>query len=181
MKNRWPAHKDQLLRYIAKRVADAAVAEDIFHDVYLKAHTNIHTLKSEKSLTAWLYRVTANAVADHYRNRQPWVKLPDEIPEPQTEPDVTGELAVCLQPLLAELPETYRTALELSELEGLSQKEVASRLELSYSATKSRIRRGKKKLKELFLECCEIECQQGQITGYERTKKSDKYCQKPCE
>jgi RNA polymerase sigma-70 factor (ECF subfamily) len=47
--------------------------------------------------------------------------------------------------------------LRLSELEGISQKEIAVRLGISYSGAKSRIQRGREKLKQLFYECCHLE------------------------
>jgi RNA polymerase sigma-70 factor (ECF subfamily) len=70
-----------------------------------KAHTSLHTIKFPGGVTAWLYRIAANAIADHYRSRKPWDDLA------ASEPDHVAELAACLRPLIADLPETYRSAL----------------------------------------------------------------------
>jgi RNA polymerase sigma-70 factor (ECF subfamily) len=69
------------------------------------------------------------------------------------------------------LPETYRLPLLLSELEGLPQKEVARRLGLSLSAAKSRVQRGRERLKGVFAECCHVETDhRGSLTSYQRKK-----------
>jgi RNA polymerase sigma-70 factor (ECF subfamily) len=54
------------------------------------------------------------------------------------------------------LPGEYRLPLLLSDLEGLPQKEVAERLGLSLSAAKSRVQRGRERLKSAFTECCHL-------------------------
>jgi len=81
---------------------------------------------------------------------------------------------MCLQPLIAELPEIYRFALVLSEIEGLPQRKVADHLGVSLSGTKSRVQRGKEKLRERLLECCNIETGQSGIIGYEPRDKNYK-------
>jgi RNA polymerase sigma factor (sigma-70 family) len=109
----------------------------------------------------------ANAIVDHYRSQKPWEELPVDIAAPESKRDYVAELATCLQPLIAEMPETYRTALVLSEIEGLPQREVADRLNISLSGAKSRVQRGREKLRQHLLDCCEIETGRAGITGYE--------------
>ena len=163
----WQEHRARLHGYIAKRVRGSDAADDILQEVFLKVNASLHTVKSHGSISAWLYRVAANTIADHYRAQQPWDELPDEIAEPEPERDYVAELATCLQPLIADLPETYRTALVLSEIEGLPQKSVAEQLNISLSGVKSRIQRGREKLRQRLLDCCEIETGRGGIVGYE--------------
>jgi len=55
------------------------------------------------------------------------------------------------------LPQKYLEALELYEFQGLSQKELSEKLGISYSGAKSRVQRGRKKLKYLLEGCCHIE------------------------
>lgn len=96
---------------------------------------------------------------------------------PEPEADYITELASCLQPLIADLPETYRLPRVLSEIEGLTQKEVAARLGLSLSGAKSRVQRGREKLRQRLLECCDIETGRRGIVGYEiRDKKRGCNC-----
>lgn len=172
MPDLWIEHKTRLRGYIAKRVRERDVVDDILQDVFLKAHASLHTVKSHGSLTAWLYRIAANAIADHHRGRKPSEEISDELAAPEPEPDYIAELASCLQPLIADLPETYRLPLVLSKIEGLTQKEVATRLGLSLSGAKSRVQRGREKLRQRLFECCDIETGRHGIIGYEvRDKK----------
>ena len=173
----WQEHKTRLRGYITKRVRESDEVDDILQDVFLKAHTSLHTVKSHGSITAWLFRITANAIVDHYRSRKPWDELPDDLAAPEPEPDYVGELATCLQPLIADLPETYRLALILSEIQGLPQHEVANRLGISLSGAKSRVQRGRKKLRQRLLDCCDIETGRGGVIGYEPR---DKNCEGGC-
>ncbi len=166
----WQMHRSRLRDYIAKRVREREAVDDILQEVFIKVHAGLHTVRSHGSLSAWLYRIAANSIADHYRARQPWEELPadDELAAPDAQPDPVAELAACLQPFIAALPETYRTAVQLAEIEGLPQKEVAHRLGISLSGAKSRVQRGREKLRLRLLDCCDIETGSKGITGYER-------------
>lgn len=59
--------------------------------------------------------------------------------------------------MVATLPSSSRTALVLTDLEGMTQREAAERSGLSLSGMKSRVQRARRQLKETFLECCRIE------------------------
>jgi len=168
----WQEHKSRLRGYIAKRVHESAAVDDILQDVFLKAYTSLHTVKSHGSITAWLFRIAANAIVDHYRSQKPWADLPDQLAAPEPVRNYVAELATCLQPLISELPESYRSALVLSEIEGMPQKQVAKRLGISLSGTKSRIQRGREKLRQRLYDCCDIEVGQNSIIGYEPRDKN---------
>jgi RNA polymerase sigma-70 factor (ECF subfamily) len=173
----WQEHKTRLRSYIARRLRESDAVDDILQDVFLKVHTSLHTVKSRGSITVWLFRIASNAIADHYRSQKPWDELPDELPSPEPERDYVAELATCLRPLIADLPEAYQSALVLSELDGLPQKEVASRLGISLSGAKSRVQRGREKLRQRLLDCCDIETGRGGIIGCEpRDKNCDGGC-----
>jgi RNA polymerase sigma-70 factor (ECF subfamily) len=55
------------------------------------------------------------------------------------------------------LPEPYREAVQLTELDGLTQADAAARLGLSVSGMKSRVQRGRERLKKMILDCCHVE------------------------
>ena len=67
---------------------------------------------------------------------------------------VLSELAECLRPLLVELPDDYRRALELTDLGGLSQAEAAELEHVSLSGMKSRVQRGRRQLGAVLRQCC---------------------------
>lgn len=73
------------------------------------------------------------------------------------EENFTKEATVCIRSTIKRLPEKYREALELTEFQGLSQKELSEKLGISYSGAKSRVQRGRGKLKQLLEGCCHIE------------------------
>lgn len=171
----WLTHKQQLRGYIVKRMQDKSAVDDVMQDVFVKAYSNLHSVKSPESLSAWLYRIAANAIADHYRASRPSDSLTDDLPSPEPESTDITELASCLNPFIAQLPETYRLPIVLSEIEGLTQKEVALRLGLSLSGAKSRVQRGREKLRQRLNECCQIELGRCGIVSYE-VRQQKNYC-----
>ena len=75
---------------------------------------------------------------------------------------------VWLDEMIGELPDSYREAVQLSEVEGLSQREVADRIGLSLSGAKSRIQRGRGMLKDALERCCRFEFDgRGNLMGYD--------------
>jgi RNA polymerase sigma-70 factor, ECF subfamily len=88
----------------------------------------------------------------------------EEVPEE----DVQAELAPSVAAMVNALPEPYREALYLTEYQGLSQRDLAVRLGLSFSGAKSRVQRAREKLKQLLLDCCHLEFdRRGRIIDYQ--------------
>lgn len=167
----WRDYRDRLVRFVRRRVEDAATAEDIAHDVLVRAYQRRDTLRSGEKFEAWLYQITRNAVIDHYRARRPAGELPAELAAPDDEGSHAAreELAACMRPLVAALPPRYRDAVTLSELHGLTQNETAERLGLSLSGAKSRVQRARRMLEEKLLACCRVELDnRGAVVDYER-------------
>jgi RNA polymerase sigma-70 factor, ECF subfamily len=78
-------------------------------------------------------------------------------------------LSNCIAPFLYQLPEDYRDIMILSEIDDVSQKEIAARLNLNYVTVRSKIQRGRLKLKELISDCCTmIQGGKGGIVDYEK-------------
>jgi RNA polymerase sigma-70 factor (ECF subfamily) len=140
-------------------VADDADAEDILQDVFVKVQRGLGSLRSADKTEAWVYQIARNAITDHYRTRRPTEDLPRDLPQPE---DATGEegraaLLAAFRRMIDALPEPYREAVRLVELDGLTQRELAARLGISHSGAKSRVQRGRTLLKDMLLECCRIE------------------------
>ena len=156
----WTAFGGPLKGFIAKRVRDEHDAEDLLQEVFLRTHATVRDVRDPDRVRPWLYRVATNVIADYYRERR-LVDLPmmaDELAEDAPGPDnANGEVARCLGPMIDRLPEGYRRALVLADLEGRSQKEVAEELGLSLSGAKSRIQRARRKLKVTLLSCCRFD------------------------
>jgi RNA polymerase sigma-70 factor (ECF subfamily) len=155
----WEEFSQALLDFIRKRVGDPADAEDILQDVFIKIHTRIDTLQDDGRLVSWLYQIARNTTIDYYRTRRPALDLPETLavyPEPvESEPE--AQLAAGLRDFLAVLPDPYRQAVVLTDLQGLKQADLADRLGLSLSGAKSRVQRGRQMLRDALLECCHFE------------------------
>ncbi len=148
----------KLRSFTVRRVSDPDTADDILQDVYLKIHTHIDDLRESERLESWVYQITRNAISDYYRRTRPQDELPDSLPSPTAEePDAEAELAPSVREMMRCLPRKYRQPLEMTDLEGLSLAEVASRLNISLSGAKSRVQRARAKLREAFLDCCHFE------------------------
>lgn len=146
----WKEYQQNLLRYIQQRVP-TDYAEDILSDVFEKLAKQLPK-KQPENLPAWLYRVSQNCITDYYRKTKN-TTLPSDIVSEEKIDDLQL-LSQCIQPLVQLLPENYRKIIELSELEGLKHKQVAEQMNLSLSAVKSRILRGREKLRQSLLDCC---------------------------
>ena len=82
--------------------------------------------------------------------------------------DATRDLAACLQPLVARLPEIYRDALDRVDLAGQTHHDAAVDVGISTSGMKSRVQRARRLLKGLLTECCAVQVdRQGAVSSYQ--------------
>ena len=166
--------RGDLRKFIARRVQNHADADDVLQEVLIKIHRSADRLNDENNLFAWVYAIARNAIIDHYRKQRPTEGLEGEITslaELQDQPpeaDALGEIADCLRPFLGHLPEKYRDAIVLTDLDGMTQGDLARKLGLSDSGAKSRVQRARDHLKGMLLECCHLEFNaKGRVVGYE--------------
>jgi RNA polymerase sigma-70 factor (ECF subfamily) len=148
-------YRDELLKFLLKRTNNQLLAEEIVSQLSIKVYDNCEKLNEVENCRAWLYKVTLNTLNDVYRsgkNKTEIVQCQDETYE--TSSDTMILVENCLVKLLDKLPDKLREPIILSDFQGLSQKEVAEKLNIGYSATKARIQRGRRTLRELFFECC---------------------------
>lgn len=166
----WTAFGARLRGFIAKRVREDVDIDDVLQDVFAKIHAGLGELRDEDKLEAWLFQVTRRAVADHYRKRRV-VGLPEDVAEKPPARDVTVEVASWLGPMMSLIPEDDREALRLTDMEGLSGKDLAAKLGVSLGAAKSRVQRARTRLKAAVLDCCHIEMdRRGQPIDYMRKR-----------
>jgi len=174
----WRDLHGPLVGFIARRVSDRDSAEDILQEVMLRIHRHAGELTHESAVGAWIHEIARNTIIDHYRRAVVRRERPagseidldrpsPTVPEPG--PDVLrAELAACLEPLLAQLPAIYREALQLTDLDGLTQADAAAQVGLSTSGMKTRVQRARAQLKALFTRCCEIQLdRRGGIIDYQ--------------
>ncbi len=161
--NSWTELTDELVAFVGRRVESREVAEDIVQDVFERMQRS--DASSIENPQAWLYRSARNAIIDHYRTRRPTEQLPadlsaepaeDETDGPAGPNEATRELARCLRPFIDRLPESYRRAVTLVDLEGRTHAAAAELEHVSISGMKSRVQRGRAQLGSLLRECCAV-------------------------
>lgn len=174
MRGAWRELERKLRPFVERRVSGAD-ADDVLQDVFLRMQRGLPGLREEDRFGPWVYQVARSAILDHRRrvarrpvdtDEAPEVAVPAaDVPEDGA---VEREFSAFVAPFIAMLPSPYREALTLTELEGLTQKDAAAMLEVSLSGMKSRVQRGRVKLRELFQACCEITVDpRGRVIGYE--------------
>jgi RNA polymerase sigma-70 factor (ECF subfamily) len=177
----WEEFSIPLKCFIKRRIQNDQDAEDILQIVFLKIHSNINNLLEFNKIHSWIYTIARNTVFDFYRAKQHDLYIEslseDVCTEPQDDNTVNNEISQCLKIMIQHLPEKYKQALILTEIENLTQKEIALRLGLSVSGAKSRVQRARLQLKEMLLNCCNIERdKRGNIIDYKIKNKDCNYC-----
>lgn len=169
MRGAWRALERRLRPFVARRVAGAD-AEDVLQDIFVRIQRGLGQLRDEQRFGPWVYQVARTTILDHHRAaaRRPWAE--SEAPEPaadeEEDEDDAQMLVAAIAPFVATLPSPYREALTLTELEGLTQKDAAAMLGVSVSGMKSRVQRGRVRLRALLEACCEITVDvRGRIIG----------------
>ncbi|MEM9193337.1 MAG: sigma-70 family RNA polymerase sigma factor [Myxococcota bacterium] len=150
--------RDALTRYVARRVPPVEV-EDLVQDVLLRVHERLPEVEDHARLSGWVFRVARSVVVDHHR-RRPRPALPAEDLRDEGAPadlPVAELVASWLIPMIATLPDSHREILELTEVEGLTQREAGERLGLSPSGARTRVQRARAELRRTLLRCCDVE------------------------
>ena len=177
-------HSD-LLGYVKSKVRSREDAEDILQNVFIKISSNIDKLTQDVKLKSWIFTITRNAIIDYYRVNatKKKVAVPEEIDEYILElddPDPTKGLDQCMNSMIRLLPEEYRDIIIDSEIKGIKQKDLADKYEMAYPSMRSRVQRGRERLKQLFYNCCHIETDKhGNILAAQGRTDCDGPC-RPC-
>ena len=145
-------------------------AEDLLQETYLRAYKYYDKFQEGTNFKAWLFKILKNTFINRYRKRQrqPLRNSFDEIEgsfesklleSPLTARGATPEeelmvdaLDQDVQQALEALPEDYRTAVEMADLQGLSYREIADQLGIPLGTVMSRLYRGRRKLEAVLLQ-----------------------------
>ena len=159
----WASLDARLRQFVNRRVRPAADAEDVLQEIYLRMQRSLAAGSSPERFGPWAYQLARNAIADEgrrKRRRSRPLPPPEELAIGAPDTEVSGAageaLASYLPPFIHALPSPYREALILTELEGLTQRQAAEALGLSWSGMKSRVQRGRALLRASLLDCCTI-------------------------
>lgn len=161
---RYQGHVDKLLYHLAPEWSDRS---DLAQEVWIRVYRNIKRLQEPSRFKGWLGRITTNLFYDELRRRRSsslvsldaprvvedgsmdW-ELPTPVPGP-VDNLMTQEFYHHFRKAIAELPEVFRTAIILREVDGLSYEEIATRTGVTLGTVKSRIARARQRLQSQLL------------------------------
>lgn len=165
-------YQGKILRYLTRMVGENE-AEDLTQEVFVKIGQALESFRGESSLSTWIYQIATNAALDRLRrpiNRHAGEKLlpVEAITETKEDENIwTGELMAsteqrvilqemngCIREIIETLPDQYRSVIVLSELEGMTDSEIADILGLTLPVAKIRLHRARAKLKEELTTAC---------------------------
>lgn len=162
----WIEYQEGIRSYLLKKVKDADLANDLAQEVFIKVCRACCSDHEVKNVRSWLFQISHHALIDHLKRQPNLAALPLEIAD-EPEDTIWQEMEKYIDPLIKLLPEKYAIPLRLYDLEGIQQAVIAQRLALSLSATKTRIQRARKLLKEEILVCSTLETDvQGRVIGF---------------
>lgn len=160
-------HERRMYAVALRMCGNREDAQDCLQEAMLRVYRAIGGFKGQSSFSTWVYRITMNTCLDELRrkkNRQStsldslldmgWSPSDDtNAPEKQA---IRSELRRNLNRAIQELPEEMRSAVVLRDIQGFSYEEIAHMLEINVGTIKSRISRGREKLREKMKENAEL-------------------------
>lgn len=154
-------HKGGVYRYLLRQCRDAAIAEELFQDVWMNLIRARAGYTVQAKFTTYLYRLAHNRLIDHYRKTAPaalvsfdeeegevLAELPDGRERPADEALAARRQAARLLELIADLPEAQREAFLLQQESRMSVEEIAQATGVTRETAKSRLRYAMSKLRQ---------------------------------
>lgn len=186
VKHIWTEFSSELYRYINSKVNNKYDSEDILQDIFIKIYENIDKVDDQSKLKSWIYRITKNTIIDYYRKKKDISidikEFEKGLEEDNSSDNMNEEISKCLEKMIFELPKKYQEVIELYDTKGMKHKEISEKLDITISCSKMRVQRGKAKLKEILLECCDFEVDAfGNIIDYKKKKDQCKACSRKSE
>ena len=155
------------------RIVGPNDAEDVAQVVFDKISRNLVEFKGKSKLSTWIYRIATNTAIDRFRSTSYKQTLESTPFKDTSGPDnrnahspfgppaadqtvIRKEMSECVDQYIDNLPLNYKAILVLSELKGLSNREIADIMEISIDNVKIRLHRARAKLRETLGEGCDF-------------------------
>lgn len=151
----WNEISTELRNFVYRKVKDRDVANDIVQDVFIKVESKISQLRETEKIAGWIFQITRHTITDYFRTKSKTLE-PIELQWENEAQELNDCVAFCLNKLMYTLPDKYREAMVLTEIENLSQTALSERLGISYSGAKSRVQRARQMLKDKLHELYNI-------------------------
>ncbi len=166
--------RPRIQRFLTRLVGQNE-AEDLTQEVFVRVSRGLSDFRGDAKVSTWIYRIATNVATDRMRSRSfkesqrdqanstgdGSIQDADALPEekrPSLERQlVRQEMSSCVHDYINTLPESYRAVVLLSEIEGLTNQEIADVLGLTLEIVKIRLHRGRAKLKEKLKTGCRFD------------------------
>jgi RNA polymerase sigma-70 factor (ECF subfamily) len=160
-------YKSPITNYVNRMLNDYDMAVDLAQETFIRVYTNAHRYRADHSFSTYIYRIATNLAISELRRRKRWklisvvsffssqdgsdegadLDIPDDRPLPEGEL-LEDERRQIIKRAVAALPEKYRAALVLRDIEGLEYDRISEVLQLPLGTVKSRINRARNLLRE---------------------------------
>lgn len=158
-------YRARLTRYIRYLLHDAAEAEDLTQETFIRANRQQRTLRDPAALESWLYRIATRISLDRLRQQKRtsgrYVDIPaEELPivdRAQLSPFTViqqGEMSECVDRYIADLSDQYKAVLLLHDADGLTAEEIVLLLGVPLTTVKMRLHRARQRLKAALNNAC---------------------------
>lgn len=158
----WNQTEASLYRWLLKQTQNRHIAEDIMQDVFMRAMNNSERFCTLQDGKSWLFKITKNLFIDHIR-RQIDAEPFNELAQSEDIIPPMVQLQRCLPKVLIKLSEQQRAIIEACDLNGMTQQSYAKQHQLTLPATKARLRRARIELKNLLIQECKVQQNDGKV------------------
>jgi RNA polymerase sigma-70 factor (ECF subfamily) len=159
-------HYARILRYVRSVVRDAAEAEDLTQETFLRAYRARNSLRDRDAMLPWLYSVATHVCLDRLRQRTRHARArshvdPEGVSQPDPDPSAgriveQEEMGECVEAYVSQLSDAYRAVLLMHDVKGLTAREIGALLGDSTGSVKIRLHRARKQLQAALETGCEF-------------------------
>ena len=161
------AHENKMYAVALRMCGNREDAQDCLQEAMVRVYRALSGFKGQSSFSTWVYRITMNSCLDELRRRKNRMTssldamlengfAPSDDGDTPEQSSLRSEQRRALERAIRELPEDMRAAIVLRDVQGLSYEEIAQALEANVGTIKSRISRGREKLRGVLLEQPEL-------------------------
>jgi RNA polymerase sigma-70 factor (ECF subfamily) len=156
----WSSFYDRIHRFVSARVPTRSDADDLVQSILERSIAKSTSTEVDNAL-GWLFGIARNAIADHYRSRaRSLCRSADDLEKlasPMGDSDEErAEVVACVEPLLDMVAPDVAQLLRWADMQGRSMQAISEDLQISLTATKSRVQRARKVFLEAASACCAL-------------------------
>ncbi len=153
-----------LLRYLRRLVGEEAIADDLLQETLMRIAGGLSAFSGRASVKTWAFSIATHVASDHFRRPESRLRIvdvneADDLPDADPAVDeriVIDEMNACVRQVIDSLPDDYRAALVLHDIEGLTAEQTAEVCACSVATAKIRVHRSRDRLRKALQQQCEF-------------------------